>query len=105
MNISIVLSEFLLFGCVCQANEIAFINCLEAQNKRHEIMSKHQESEARLQDIQVRRAEILVLDWFYVLAALHTWSAFTEIIVITGRWYNQKSLREHFSAQICYQYL
>ena len=38
---------------VLQANEIAFINILEAQNKRHDIMSKHQESEARLLDIQV----------------------------------------------------
>ena len=36
-----------------QASEIAFINTLEAQNKRHEIMAKHQESEARLQDMQV----------------------------------------------------
>ena len=36
-----------------QANEIAFINTLEAQNKRHDIMSKHQESEARLQDLIV----------------------------------------------------
>ena len=36
-----------------KANEIAFINTLEAQNKRHEILSKHQESEARLQDKQV----------------------------------------------------
>lgn len=34
-----------------KANEIAFINTLEAQNKRHDIMSKHQESEARLQDL------------------------------------------------------
>ena len=36
-----------------QANEIAFINSLEAQNKRLDIMTKYQESEARLQDIQV----------------------------------------------------
>ena len=38
-----------------QANEIAFINSLEAQNKRLDIMSKHQESEARLQDIHVSK--------------------------------------------------
>ncbi|KAK3096644.1 hypothetical protein FSP39_001987 [Pinctada imbricata] len=35
-----------------KANEIAFINTLEAQNKKHDIMSKHQTSEARLQDLQ-----------------------------------------------------
>ncbi|KAK7501611.1 hypothetical protein BaRGS_00007042, partial [Batillaria attramentaria] len=38
-----------------KANEIAFINTLEAQNKRHDIMSKHQESEARLEDIREER--------------------------------------------------
>lgn len=38
-----------------KANEIAFINSLEAQNKRLEMMSKQQESEARLQDIQDER--------------------------------------------------
>ncbi|KAJ8318369.1 hypothetical protein KUTeg_003460 [Tegillarca granosa] len=38
-----------------KANEIAFINTLETQMKRHDIMSKHQESEARLQDIQEER--------------------------------------------------
>ena len=37
-----------------KANEIAFINTLEAQNKRLDILSKHQESEARLADMQVR---------------------------------------------------
>lgn len=38
---------------ILQANEIAFINSLEAQNKRHDILSKHQDSEARLHEIQV----------------------------------------------------
>ncbi|XP_069138019.1 S phase cyclin A-associated protein in the endoplasmic reticulum-like isoform X2 [Argopecten irradians] len=38
-----------------KANEIAFINALDAQNKRHDIMSKHQESEARLQNIEEER--------------------------------------------------
>ncbi|XP_074649946.1 S phase cyclin A-associated protein in the endoplasmic reticulum-like isoform X2 [Tubulanus polymorphus] len=38
-----------------KANEIAFINSLEALNKKHDIMSKHQESEARLHDIQEER--------------------------------------------------
>ncbi|GFR79611.1 S phase cyclin A-associated protein in the endoplasmic reticulum-like isoform X2 [Elysia marginata] len=38
-----------------KANEIAFINSLEAQNKRHDIMSKHQESEARLHDLMEER--------------------------------------------------
>ncbi|CAH1796803.1 unnamed protein product [Owenia fusiformis] len=38
-----------------KANEIAFINTLEAQNKRHEILSKHQDVQARLMDIQEER--------------------------------------------------
>ncbi|XP_021362165.1 S phase cyclin A-associated protein in the endoplasmic reticulum-like isoform X2 [Mizuhopecten yessoensis] len=38
-----------------KANEIAFINALDAQNKRHDIMSKHQESEARLHTMEEER--------------------------------------------------
>ncbi|XP_077988787.1 S phase cyclin A-associated protein in the endoplasmic reticulum-like [Glandiceps talaboti] len=38
-----------------KVNEIAFINTLEAQNKRHEIMTRHEVNEARLQDIQEER--------------------------------------------------
>ena len=34
-------------------SEIAFINALEAQNKRIEVLAKHQGQEARLQDIKV----------------------------------------------------
>lgn len=43
-----------------KGKEIEFINTLEAQNKRHEIMSKHQVSEARLQDIQVSGTGVCV---------------------------------------------
>lgn len=38
-----------------KVNEIAFINTLEAQNKRHDVMSRIQGHEARLQDIQEER--------------------------------------------------
>lgn len=38
-----------------KVNEIAFINTLEAQNKRIDIMSKEKDHEARLQDIQEER--------------------------------------------------
>lgn len=38
-----------------KVNEIAFINTLEAQNKRHDLISKEKDHEARLQDIQDER--------------------------------------------------
>ena len=50
LKMSNVLLLFLL-----QAMEIAFINTLEAQNKRHDIIVKHQESEARLHEIVEER--------------------------------------------------
>ncbi|XP_077867715.1 S phase cyclin A-associated protein in the endoplasmic reticulum-like [Saccoglossus kowalevskii] len=38
-----------------KVNEIAFINTLEAQNKRHEILTRYELNEARLQDIVEER--------------------------------------------------
>eukprot|EP00057_Strongylocentrotus_purpuratus_P011849 XP_011666323.1 PREDICTED: S phase cyclin A-associated protein in the endoplasmic reticulum [Strongylocentrotus purpuratus] len=38
-----------------KANEIAFINSLEAQNKKHDIMARHQGHEARYHDILEER--------------------------------------------------
>ncbi|XP_078369284.1 S phase cyclin A-associated protein in the endoplasmic reticulum-like isoform X2 [Oculina patagonica] len=38
-----------------KVNEIAFINTLEAQNKKIEVLTRHQGHEARLQDIQEER--------------------------------------------------
>ncbi|KAF8764052.1 S phase cyclin A-associated protein in the like protein [Argiope bruennichi] len=38
-----------------KVNEIAFINSLEAQNKRHDLISKEKDHEARLHDIQEER--------------------------------------------------
>lgn len=38
-----------------QANEIAFINSLEASNKRHDILARHQGHEARYNDIMEER--------------------------------------------------
>ncbi|XP_046858949.1 S phase cyclin A-associated protein in the endoplasmic reticulum-like isoform X2 [Xenia sp. Carnegie-2017] len=38
-----------------KVNEIAFINSLEAQNKKIEVLSRYQDHEARLQDLQEER--------------------------------------------------
>ena len=45
----------LYFVSCFQANEIAFINKLEAQNKKHDIVVRHQGHEARLHDIMEER--------------------------------------------------
>lgn len=43
--------------CMCsvQVNEIAFINTLEAQNKRHDALAKLNEYEQRLNELQDER--------------------------------------------------
>lgn len=38
-----------------QVNEIAFINTLEAQNKRHDVLAKLKEYEQRLNELQEER--------------------------------------------------
>lgn len=38
-----------------QVNEIAFINTLEAQNKRHDVLNKLKEYEQRLNELQEER--------------------------------------------------
>lgn len=60
-----------------KGKEIEFINTLEAQNKRHEIMSKHQVSEARLQDIQVG---------FTLQSVLHIQGSIKWISCCSGVW-------------------
>lgn len=40
---------------VVQVNEIAFINTLEAQNKRHDVLAKLNEYEQRLNELQEER--------------------------------------------------
>ena len=57
-NFFFMLEGYIFLYTFSKGKEIEFINTLEAQNKRHEIMSKHQVSEARLQDIQVSRTDV-----------------------------------------------
>lgn len=54
-NLFQLLGSFLtLFDCF-QVNEIAFINTLEAQNKRHDVLNKLKEYEQRLNELQEER--------------------------------------------------
>lgn len=46
---------FLFFFMSVQVNEIAFINTLEAQNKRHDALAKLNEYEQRLNELQEDR--------------------------------------------------
>lgn len=50
---------FIFHGLSCskklQVNEIAFINTLEAQNKRHDVLNKLKEYEQRLNELQEER--------------------------------------------------
>lgn len=59
-NFFFMLEGYIFLYTFSKGKEIEFINTLEAQNKRHEIMSKHQVSEARLQDIQVSWTDVTV---------------------------------------------
>lgn len=44
-----------VFSDCSQVNEIAFINTLEAQNKRHDVLNKLKEYEQRLNELQEER--------------------------------------------------
>ena len=53
---NILFNSIVLIAHFClQANEIAFINTLSEQNKKMDIMTKHQDVKARLMDMQEER--------------------------------------------------
>lgn len=51
LSMSVLICEYLS----AQVNEIAFINTLEAQNKRHDALAKLNEYEQRLNELQEDR--------------------------------------------------
>lgn len=54
-NLFQLFRSFLILSDYLQVNEIAFINTLEAQNKRHDVLNKLKEYEQRLNELQEER--------------------------------------------------
>lgn len=54
-NVYILIPKYVYVCMYVQVNEIAFINTLEAQNKRHDALAKLNEYEQRLNELQEDR--------------------------------------------------